>query len=162
MPELPDYRCIATRWRRASAARRWSASDPESVRAAHGRAPDQRRPKVARRRRVRRLGKRIVLALEGDVFLVLHLMIAGRLRWLDRDAKPPARITLAIFEFADGHARAYTEAGTKRRRGAAFRSRRQGARDASTRAASRLLDIDSRRRSPRAFTTRESHAQSER
>jgi formamidopyrimidine-DNA glycosylase len=63
---------------------------------------------------VRRLGKRIVLALEGELFLVLHLMIAGRLRWLARSAKPPARITLAVLEFADG-ALAFTEAGTKRR-----------------------------------------------
>ena len=47
-------------------------------------------------------------------FLVLHLMIAGRLRWLDPGAKPPARITLAVFEFATGML-AFTEAGTKRR-----------------------------------------------
>jgi formamidopyrimidine-DNA glycosylase len=63
---------------------------------------------------VRRLGKRIVLALEDEWFLVLHLMIAGRLRWLPRNAKPPGRITLAIFEFANGSL-ALTEAGTKRR-----------------------------------------------
>jgi formamidopyrimidine-DNA glycosylase len=63
---------------------------------------------------VRRIGKRIVLALDGELFLVLHLMIAGRLRWLDRGGKPPLRITLAIFEFASG-ALAFTEAGTKRR-----------------------------------------------
>ena len=63
---------------------------------------------------VRRLGKRIVLALEDEWFLVLHLMIAGRLRWLARTAKPPARITLAVFEFENGSL-ALTEAGTKRR-----------------------------------------------
>ena len=63
---------------------------------------------------VRRVGKRIVLALEGDHFLVLHLMIAGRLRWLDGRAKAPARITLATFEFDNGTL-AFTEAGTKRR-----------------------------------------------
>jgi formamidopyrimidine-DNA glycosylase len=63
---------------------------------------------------VRRLGKRIVLALEGELFLVLHLMVAGRLRWLARTAKPPGRITQAVFEFPDGHL-AFTEAGTKRR-----------------------------------------------
>jgi formamidopyrimidine-DNA glycosylase len=63
---------------------------------------------------VRRLGKRIVLVLEDELFLVLHLMIAGRLRWLTRGAKPPARITLALLEFADGTL-AFTEAGTKRR-----------------------------------------------
>ena len=64
--------------------------------------------------RVRRLGKRIVLALESELFLVLHLMIAGRLRWLDPGAKPPARITLALLDFARGRL-AFTEAGTKRR-----------------------------------------------
>jgi formamidopyrimidine-DNA glycosylase len=63
---------------------------------------------------VRRVGKQIVLALEGDYFLVLHLMIAGRLRWLDGKARAPARITLATFEFDNGTL-AFTEAGTKRR-----------------------------------------------
>jgi formamidopyrimidine-DNA glycosylase len=63
---------------------------------------------------VRRLGKRIVLVLEGEHFLVLHLMIAGRLRWLGRIAKAPARITLALFDFACGTL-AFTEAGTKKR-----------------------------------------------
>ena len=63
---------------------------------------------------VRRLGKRLVIVLTGERFLVLHLMIAGRLRWLERTAKPPARITLATFDFADGTL-AFTEAGTKRR-----------------------------------------------
>ena len=61
-----------------------------------------------------RLGKRIVIALEGDLFLVLHLMIAGRLRWLPRTARAPGRITQAIFEFPNGQL-AFTEAGTKRR-----------------------------------------------
>jgi formamidopyrimidine-DNA glycosylase len=65
-------------------------------------------------RGVRRIGKRIVLALEDDLFLVLHLMIAGRLRWLEKGAKPPARMTLALFEFPAGSL-AFTEAGTKRR-----------------------------------------------
>ncbi len=63
---------------------------------------------------VRRMGKRIVIELEGHLFLVLHLMIAGRLRRLERDAKLPGRITLAAFEFPNGTL-AFTEAGTKRR-----------------------------------------------
>jgi formamidopyrimidine-DNA glycosylase len=63
---------------------------------------------------ISRLGKRIVIALEGDLFMVLHLMIAGRLRWLPRTARPPGRITQAIFEFPNGQL-AFTEAGTKRR-----------------------------------------------
>ena len=63
---------------------------------------------------VRRLGKRIVIVLEGDLFLVLHLMIAGRLRWFDGKAKLPGRISLAVFEFDNGKL-VLTEAGTKRR-----------------------------------------------
>jgi formamidopyrimidine-DNA glycosylase len=63
---------------------------------------------------LRRVGKRIVLALEDELFLVLHLMVAGRLRWLARNAKPPGRITLATFEFPGGQL-VFTEAGTKRR-----------------------------------------------
>jgi len=65
-------------------------------------------------RGVRHLGKRIVLAFEDDLFLILHLMIAGRLRWLEHGARPPGRITLALFEFTPG-VLAFTEAGTKRR-----------------------------------------------
>src|SRR2546423_2423601 len=63
---------------------------------------------------MRRIGKRIVFVLEGPLYLVLHLMIAGRLRWLEGKAKPPGRITLALLEFESGTL-AFTEAGTKRR-----------------------------------------------
>ena len=63
---------------------------------------------------MRRIGKRIVFVLEGSLYLVLHLMIAGRLRWLEPKAKPPGRITLALLEFESGTL-AFTEAGTKRR-----------------------------------------------
>jgi formamidopyrimidine-DNA glycosylase len=63
---------------------------------------------------VRRLGKRVVLALERELFVVLHLMVAGRLRWLSRAARLPGRITLAALDFADGTL-AFTEAGTKKR-----------------------------------------------
>lgn len=61
-----------------------------------------------------RLGKRIVLSLECELYLVLHLMIAGRLRWLPAGAKLPGRITQAVFDFPTGQL-AFTEAGTKRR-----------------------------------------------
>ncbi|HEX2650447.1 MAG TPA: DNA-formamidopyrimidine glycosylase family protein [Burkholderiales bacterium] len=63
---------------------------------------------------LRRLGKRIVIELEGKLFLVLHLMVAGRLRWLEPKDKPPGRITLASFELENGTL-AFTEAGTRRR-----------------------------------------------
>src|SRR6476659_3140855 len=51
---------------------------------------------------LQRLGKRIVIALEGDLFLVIHLMIAGRFRWRTDDAKLPGRIGLAAFAFSTG------------------------------------------------------------
>jgi formamidopyrimidine-DNA glycosylase len=63
---------------------------------------------------IRRMGKRIVLELEDDLFLVIHLMIAGRLRWLPTGSKVPAKIGLAAFDFATGSL-ILTEAGSKRR-----------------------------------------------
>jgi formamidopyrimidine-DNA glycosylase len=62
---------------------------------------------------LRRLGKRIVMAVEGDLFLVLHLMIAGRLRWRDVGAPIPGKIGLAAFDFPTGTA-ILTEAGSRR------------------------------------------------
>jgi formamidopyrimidine-DNA glycosylase len=63
---------------------------------------------------LRRLGKRIVFGIEPDSFLVLHLMIAGRLHWKPRGAKPPGKVGLAAFDFPDGTL-TLTEAGSKRR-----------------------------------------------
>jgi formamidopyrimidine-DNA glycosylase len=63
---------------------------------------------------VRRMGKRIVISLEGDVHLVIHLMVAGRLKWLPEGAKPPGKSALATFEFDTGTL-VFNEAGTRRR-----------------------------------------------
>ena len=63
---------------------------------------------------VARMGKRIVIALDGELSLVLHLMIAGRLRWRPAGARIPARVGLAAFEFATGTL-LLTEASTKQR-----------------------------------------------
>ena len=63
---------------------------------------------------LRRLGKRIVMEFEGDLFLVLHLMIAGRLRWRELGAKAGGKLVLAVLEFPHG-AIHFTEAGSKRR-----------------------------------------------
>ena len=62
---------------------------------------------------LRRMGKRMVFALEGDLFLVLHLMTAGRLRWRDRGAAIPGKVGLAAFDFPTGSA-ILIEAGSKR------------------------------------------------
>ena len=63
---------------------------------------------------VRRLGKRIVWELEDDVFMVFHLMIAGRFRWRQRGVKVPGRNGLAAFDFPDGSV-LMTEASSKKR-----------------------------------------------
>jgi formamidopyrimidine-DNA glycosylase len=63
---------------------------------------------------LRRLGKRIVIGLEDELFVVLHLMIAGRLHWRAAGAKTPGKIGLAAFDFSTGTL-VLTEAGTKRR-----------------------------------------------
>src|SRR3989442_962516 len=63
---------------------------------------------------LRRLGKRIVIGLDGDLFLLLHLMIAGRLHWRPAGARPPGKIGLAALDFSTGTL-VLTEAGTKRR-----------------------------------------------
>jgi len=63
---------------------------------------------------LRRLGKRIVLGFEDDLFVVIHLMIAGRFKWLAPGAKVPAKLGLAAFDF-DAGTLLLTEAGSKRR-----------------------------------------------
>ncbi len=63
---------------------------------------------------VRRIGKRIAIGFEGDLWLVFHLMIAGRLHWFARGRSLPKRAVLARLEFENGTL-TLTEAGTKRR-----------------------------------------------
>src|SRR3954463_12971797 len=60
-----------------------------------------------------RLGKRIVFAFESDLYLIVHLMIAGRFRWRERGTALPGKIGLAAFDFPDGTL-LFTEAGSKR------------------------------------------------
>ena len=65
-------------------------------------------------RELRRIGKRIAIGLDGDLWLVLHLMIAGRLHWSKRGAKVSPKRALAAFDFASGSL-VLTEAGSQRR-----------------------------------------------
>ncbi len=65
-------------------------------------------------RELRRVGKRIAIGFENDVWLVLHLMIAGRLHWVTKKVKPDGRRTLAAFEF-DAGTLTLTEAGSQKR-----------------------------------------------
>ena len=65
-------------------------------------------------RHLRRIGKRIAIGLDDELWLVLHLMIAGRLSWHDAGAKPPAKRGLAAFDFSTGTL-ILTEAGSRKR-----------------------------------------------
>jgi formamidopyrimidine-DNA glycosylase len=65
-------------------------------------------------RGLRRLGKQIVLEFDGNLFLVIHLMIAGRFQWKDHGAKIPNKLGLAAFDFPSGTL-LLTEAGSKKR-----------------------------------------------
>jgi formamidopyrimidine-DNA glycosylase len=114
MPELPDITVYVERLAARSAGqmlRRVQLLNPFVLRTA---SPPIGSAEGRRVLGVDRLGKRVVLCLEGDLFLVIHLMIAGRLRWLDRGAKAPGRIALARFDF-DGGSLLLTEAGSQRR-----------------------------------------------
>jgi len=114
MPELPDITVYLERLRthiQGHTLRRIVLLNPFLLRTAIPPIVSAEGRKVVG---LRRIGKRIVLALEGELFLVLHLMIAGRLRWLAERAKPPGRISLALLEFETGTL-VVTEAGSKRR-----------------------------------------------
>ncbi len=114
MPELPDimlYRDALMARVTGDAIARLSIDNPFVLRTALPPIADAAGKRV---RDVRRIGKRIVLCLDADLFLVFHLMVAGRLRWLTHGEKPPKRITLSRLEFSAGTL-AFTEAGTKRR-----------------------------------------------
>jgi len=114
MPELPDITVYVERAQallQGQVLRRLRLLNPFLLRTA---LPPIAEAEGRRVVAVERLGKRVVLGLEGERWLVLHLMIAGRLRWLAPGTKPPGRITLATFEF-DAGTLAFTEAGTTRR-----------------------------------------------
>jgi len=114
MPELPDIAvyldCLAPRIL-GQPLERLAIVNPFVLRSV---SPSPAELAGAKVTGLRRLGKRIVLGLEQERFIVIHLMIAGRLRWLASGAKPPGKITLALFEFPTGIL-ALTEAGTTRR-----------------------------------------------
>jgi formamidopyrimidine-DNA glycosylase len=115
MPEMPDVTVYAERLGQRVVGKRLQrikVLNPFLVRTA---VPPLATAEGRRVEGVERLAKRIVLALEGELFLVVHLMIAGRLKWLAPGAKPPGRMALALFEFETAGTLMLTEAGTQRR-----------------------------------------------
>ena len=114
MPELPDILGYLTALEPRVVGQRLESvrlSSPFLLRSV---APPIREAEGRRVRALRRIGKRIVFALEGDLFLVLHLMVSGRLHWRKRGAKVGGRGALAAFDFPDG-ALVLSEASTKKR-----------------------------------------------
>jgi len=114
MPELPDIvvyierleaRVVGTQLERIRLASPWvlRTFDPPITAAENRQVLD-----------IRRIGKRIVFCLEEDLFMVLHLMVAGRLRWRDRGVAVPKKRGLAAFDFPAGSV-LFTEEGTKKR-----------------------------------------------
>ncbi|HZS33933.1 MAG TPA: DNA-formamidopyrimidine glycosylase family protein [Methylomirabilota bacterium] len=114
MPELPDLVAYLTALEPRVLGRpleRLRLASPFVLRSVDPPPPElEGRTVVA----LRRLGKRLVLALEGELYVVIHLMIAGRLHWRPAGARPPARVGLAALDFPDGTL-VLTEAGTTRR-----------------------------------------------
>jgi formamidopyrimidine-DNA glycosylase len=114
MPELPDLAAYLAALEQRVVGRRLLAlkiANPFLLRTAVPPIASIEGKKVVD---LRRVGKRIVFCFEEQLFLVLHLMIAGRLRWDEMRPAGKGRNTLAIFEFEDGTL-SLTEAGTKRR-----------------------------------------------
>lgn len=124
MPELPDisvYVDSLTAQLRGQVLQRVKVLNPFVLRTA---LPPISSAEGCTLSAVERLGKRVVLVLSpppgrdtnagAELLLVIHLMIAGRLRWMTGAARPPGRITLAVFEFPAGQL-VLTEAGTQRR-----------------------------------------------
>jgi len=114
MPELPDvtvYIEAIDRRVRHQVLQRVRLANPFVLRTVEPSISDVSGKKVTG---VRRAGKRIILALEDDLFIIIHLMIAGRFRWLAPGAKIPGKLGLAAFDFANGTL-LLTEAGSKRR-----------------------------------------------
>ena len=114
MPELPDITAYLTALEKRIVGQRLEKArlgSPFLLRTADPPLSDAYGKVVLK---LRRVGKRIAIGVEGDLWLVLHLMIAGRLHWRAVGAKLAGRKSLAAFDFTNGSL-VLTEAGTKHR-----------------------------------------------
>jgi formamidopyrimidine-DNA glycosylase len=114
MPELPDVTIYIEALERrilGQTLQRIRLASPFLLRSVDPPISEAYRRKIIG---LQRLGKRIVFALEGELYLVVHLMIAGRFHWKPAGAKVPGRLGLAAFDFPTGTL-ILTEAGTKKR-----------------------------------------------
>jgi formamidopyrimidine-DNA glycosylase len=114
MPELPDIVVYVEHLERRLVGAAFTGARIRSPNLLRTVVPPLEAAQGRRVRQVRRMGKRIVIGLAGDFALVLHLMIAGRLRWRTAGAKPPGKIGLASLDFTPGTL-VITEASTRQR-----------------------------------------------
>ena len=114
MPELPDVELYVALLRERIAGRPLEAVRLKSPFVLRSVDPPIREAVGKTVRGVRRLGKRVVLELDDDLYIVVHLMIAGRFRWDKPGAKPAGKIGLAAFDFPNGTL-LLTEASQKKR-----------------------------------------------
>ncbi len=102
MPELPDLTVYLEALERHVGGRRLERIELRGISLLRSVEPPLREAEGRRVRGFRRLGKRLALGLEDDLFLVIHLMIAGRLRWRAAGASAGGRDVLAAFRFENG------------------------------------------------------------
>jgi formamidopyrimidine-DNA glycosylase len=114
MPELPDVEVYVDHLRRRVVGQPLERARIASSFLVRTFDPPVRQAEGKKVQGVRRVGKRVVLDLEADLHLVIHLMIAGRLRWRPHGAKVPGKVGLAAFDFPPGTL-ILTEASTKKR-----------------------------------------------
>lgn len=114
MPELPDVELYVAHLRRLVVGQPLEGARVTSPFLVRSFDPPLRQVEGKRLEGVRRLGKRVVFDFEADLHLVLHLMIAGRLRWRGRAVKVPAKVGLAALDFPTGSL-LLTEASSKKR-----------------------------------------------
>ena len=114
MPELPDIAVYIEALEERVRGRRLEAIRLRSPFLVRSVDPPIAAAEARRVECLLRLGKRIAFGLEGNLFLVLHLMIAGRLKWGEKGMKIPGRLGLAAFDFDSGTL-LLTEAGSKKR-----------------------------------------------
>lgn len=114
MPELPDLAAYLFALEARVVGRRLERIRIVDVFVLRTALPPIAQLEGQRVRALRRLGKRIAFGFESGLWLVAHLMIAGRFQWTDGSAKPAARNVIATFGFENGTL-TLTEAGTKRR-----------------------------------------------
>jgi formamidopyrimidine-DNA glycosylase len=114
MPELPDVTVYIEALERRVLGRRLESVQIANIFVLRTAVPPIASLHGQRVSELRRIGKRVAIGFENGRWLVIHLMIAGRLHWVDGTAKPSGRNVLVTFRFENG-ALTLTEAGTKRR-----------------------------------------------